>query len=130
MLFDRLREVIRAEWLHIHKVRLQNKMLREIQTCFRSERILFTKHARDEMEDEKFGEIKEREVFEVVQGGKVIENYPKDEPYPSCLISGRTFEDRPLHVLCAYTKDEETAIIITTYQPDPDRWIDFERRKK
>jgi hypothetical protein len=26
-------------------------MLKEIQTCFRSERILFTKHARDEMED-------------------------------------------------------------------------------
>ena len=30
----------------------------------------------------------------------------------------------------AYTKDEETAIIITAYQPNPDRWIDFERRKK
>jgi len=43
---------------------------------------------------------------------------------------GSPIEDRPLHVLCAYTKDEETAIIITTYQPDPDRWIGFERRKK
>jgi len=36
-------------------------MLKKIQTCFRSEEILFTKHARDEMEDEKFGEIRERE---------------------------------------------------------------------
>jgi len=61
-------------------------MLKEIQACFRSERILFTKHARDEMEEEKFGEITEREVFEAVQSGKVIETYPKDEPYPSCLI--------------------------------------------
>jgi hypothetical protein len=105
-------------------------MLREIQDCFRSERILFTKHARDEMEDEELGEIREREVFEAVERGKVIETYPEDEPYPSCLIYGRTFGDRPLHVLCAYTKDEETAIIITSYQPDPERWIDFERRKK
>jgi len=105
-------------------------MLREIQDCFKSERILFTKHARDEMESEEFGEIREREVYEALESGKVIESYPEDEPYPSCLIYGRTFGDRPLHVLCAYTKDEETAIIITAYQPDPDRWIDFERRKK
>jgi len=66
-------------------------MLKEIQTCFRSEKFFFTKHARDEMEEEKFGEIREREVFEAVESGKVIETYPKDEPYPSCLIYGRTF---------------------------------------
>jgi hypothetical protein len=41
-------------------------MLKEIQDCFRSERILFTRHARDEMENEEFGEIREREVFEAV----------------------------------------------------------------
>jgi len=105
-------------------------MLREIQDCFRSERILFTRHARDEMEHEDFGEIREREVSEAVESGKVIETYPEDEPYPSCLIYGRTLRNRPLHILCAYTKEEETAIIITVYQPDPDRWIDFERRKK
>jgi hypothetical protein len=58
-------------------------MLKEIQDCFRSERFLFTRHARDEMENEEFGEIWEREVFEAVESGKVIESYPEDEPYPS-----------------------------------------------
>ena len=82
------------------------------------------------MEQEDFGEIKESEVFEAVRSGEVIESYPEDEPYPSCLIYGRTFEGRPLHVVCAYAKDEKTAIIITAYQPDPDRWIDFVGRKK
>jgi hypothetical protein len=82
-----------------------------------------------EMESEESGEIREREVFEVALGGKIIEDYPEDEPYPSCLIYGRTSENRPLHVVCAFAKDEETAIIITTYEPDPRRWIDFERRK-
>jgi len=48
-------------------------MLREIQDYFRLERILFTSHARDEMENEESGEIREREVFEAVQSGKVIE---------------------------------------------------------
>jgi len=33
-------------------------MLKEIQDCFRSERILFTRHARDEMEYEELGEIR------------------------------------------------------------------------
>lgn len=78
-------------------------MLKEIQNCFRSERILFTKHARDEMEGEEFGEIREKEVFETVQSGKVIETYPKNEPYPSCLIYGRTFEDRAGSV-CLYKR--------------------------
>ncbi len=82
------------------------------------------------MENEEFGEITVRKVFEAVERGRVIETYPEDEPYPSCLIYGRTSGDRPLHILCAYAKKEETVIIITVYQPDPDRWIDFERRKK
>jgi hypothetical protein len=104
-------------------------MIKEIQDCFGSERILFSKHARDEMENEESGEIKERELFEAIQSGKVIETYAEDEPYPSSLIYGRTFEDRPLHIVCAYAKEEKTAIIIAVYQPAPDRWIDFERRK-
>jgi len=45
-------------------------MIREIQDCFKSERILFTKHAKDEMEDEEFWEIREREVFEPWEGGR------------------------------------------------------------
>jgi len=38
-----------------------------------------------------------------VKRGKVIETYLEDEPYPSCLISGRTFGDRPLHVFLSFT---------------------------
>ena len=105
-------------------------MLKEIQDCFRAERLYYTKHARDEMEDEEFGEIKDEDVFDSVVAGKMIEVYPDDEPYPSCLIYGKTSEDRPLHVLCAYSNDDNMVIIITAYQPHPDRWIDFERRVK
>ncbi len=104
-------------------------MLKEIQNCFKSEKVLYTNHAKDEMEKEEFGEIKEREVFEAVLNGKIIETYLEDEPCPSCLIYGRTSENRPLHIVCAYTMDSNVAIIITAYQPNPDIWIDFERRK-
>ena len=104
-------------------------MLKEIQNCFREEKVFYTKHARDEMEVEESGEIKEKKVFEAVLNGKIIETYPEDEPYPSCLIYGRTTENRPLHIVCAYARGEDKVIIITAYQPDPERWIDFERRK-
>ena len=80
------------------------------------------------MEAEEFGEIKDEEVFDAVLRGKIIENYSEDEPYPSCLIYGKTSENRPLHVLCAYANDDNMVIIITAYQPHPDRWVDFERR--
>jgi len=81
------------------------------------------------MEVEEFGKIKEEEVFEAVLSGKVIESYPKDEPYPSCLIYGQAARNRPLHVVCTYANEADTAIIITVYQPNPERWIDFERRR-
>jgi len=104
-------------------------MLKKIQDSFKSDKFLYTKHARDEMENEEFGEIKDREVVEAVLNGKIIEVYPDDEPYPSCLILGRTSENRPIHIVCAYSSESDLAIIITVYQPDPNRWVDFERRK-
>ena len=55
------------------------------------------------MEAEEFGEIRDEEVSEAVSEGKIIETYPMDEPYPSCLIYGRTSDNRPLHVVCAYS---------------------------
>lgn len=105
-------------------------MPEKIQNCFKSDKLLYTKHARDEMEGEEFGEIMEREVFEAILSSKIIESYPEDDPYPSFLIYGRTIEDRPLHIVCAYARDENRVIIITVYQPDPTRWIDFEKRRK
>lgn len=104
-------------------------MLKEIQDCLRLDKVLYTKHARDEMEAEEFGQIKEKEVYEAVLNGKIIETYPEDMPYPGCLIYGNMSEDRPLHIVCAYAKDADIIIIVTVYHPDLNRWIDFDRRK-
>jgi hypothetical protein len=84
----------------------------------------------EEMEAEELGEIRDEEGVEAVLKGKIIEDYPEDKPYPSCLVYGKTSDERPLHIVCAYAKDVNKAIIITVYQPRSDQWIDFERRKK
>jgi hypothetical protein len=104
-------------------------MLDKIQSCFQSDKTVYSRHARDEMELEPFGEIKILEVHEAVISGKIIESYPEDEPYPSCLVYGRTSRNRPLHIVCAYGKEDDIAVVVTVYQPDPDKWISFERRK-
>ena len=105
-------------------------MLQQIQDCFKLEKVLYTKHAKDEMEKEEFGEISDKEVFEAVLNGKIIETYREAEPYPSCLIYGKTSENRPLHIVCAYSRESNMVVVITVYQPNPEKWIDFERRRR
>jgi hypothetical protein len=82
------------------------------------------------MEAEELGLINENEVFESIMGGKIIEDYPEDEPYPSCLIYGKTVKKRPIHVVCAFDNNENITIVITVYRPTEERWVDFERRIK
>ena len=90
----------------------------------------FTDHARREMEDEPFGVIRVDEVLEALRTGEIIEDYPQDQPYPSCLVLGRTVVRRPLHVVCAPVLTERRLVIITAYQPDPARWDpEFRQRR-
>ena len=105
-------------------------LIERIRECFGYGKVYYSMHARAEMENEEFGEIQDHEVYEVVLSGKVIESYPKDVPYPSCLIYGATDKGRPLHAVCAYSEEDDLAIIITVYQPDPRKWVGYERRIK
>ncbi|MBI4287128.1 MAG: DUF4258 domain-containing protein [Chloroflexi bacterium] len=104
-------------------------MLDSVRKCFALERALYTRHARQEMLGEELGTITDGEVFEAIQAGEVIESYPEDEPYPSILILGKTAQKRTLHLVCAYSEQDDLAIVITTYEPDPSRWVDERRRR-
>ena len=94
------------------------------------ERCVFTEHARREMESEPYGVIQVDDVVQCLRRGEIIEEYPEDRPYPSCLVLGRTVEERALHVVCAPVVSERKLIVITTYQPDPDRWDPGFRRRR
>ncbi len=73
--------------------------LEKIQDHFISERVFYSRHAKSEMQLEEFGEILDREVAEAVASGRIIEDYPDDSPYPSCLIFGTTDAGRPIHMV-------------------------------
>lgn len=100
----------------------------EVRQCLADCR--FTDHARREMETEPFGVIRVDEVLRALATGEIVEQYPQDKPYHSCLILGRTAEGRPLHIVCAAVRVERRLIIITVYQPDPTRWDSQFRRRR
>jgi len=72
-------------------------------------------------------EVAEGEVAEVVLSGEIIEEYPEDKYGPSCLIFDRTRSGRPIHVQCSLPP---AVWIITLYEPNPEEWIDFRKRKE
>lgn len=60
--------------------------------------------------------------------GEVIELYPEDYPYPSCLILGFTVKNTAIHIVCGVSETE--LWLITAYYPDKTEWTDgFKRRK-
>ena len=72
-------------------------------------------------------EVAEEEVAQVILSGEIIEEYPEDKYGPSCLIFGRTRSGRPIHVQCSLPP---VVWMITLYEPNPEEWIDFRKRKE
>ncbi len=101
-----------------------------VRRCFDLDRVLYSGHARREMRTDEFGPISDREVYEAICAGEVIESYPDDTPFPSVLFFGMTGANRPLHVVCAYDRQDDWAVIVTVYQPDPTLWEDYRRRRQ
>jgi len=104
--------------------------IQTIQRCFNYDLVYYTRHAKYEMENEEFGRILDKEIYEAINNGEVIEKYLADKPYPSVLIYGKTNVNRPLHIVCAYNKDDDMVIVITAYHPNPDLWIRYKKRKR
>jgi len=73
--------------------------------------------------------ISRADVKQTLLNGKVIEQYPDDYPFPSCLVSGVAQDGRYLHVVCGI--DAKELWIISSYHPDPEKWTDdFSKRKE
>ena len=74
-------------------------------------------------------DIKMKDIRYAINNGEIIEQYPDDYPYPSCLILGKTKSDEYIHIVMS---DEGTmSRIITAYYPDADKWSqDFRTRKE
>ena len=70
--------------------------------------------------------IERFEVEEAIIKGEIIEEYPEDKYSPSCLIYGKTKKGRDVHVQVSLPPK---VVVITTYKPDPNEWIDCRVRR-
>ena len=69
------------------------------------------------------------DVISCIMTGEIIEEYPNDYPYPSCLTLGNLNTKCPLHVVVG--SNHEQLWIITAYYPSSDKWeSDLKTRKE
>ena len=90
------------------------------------EQLVFRIHALQRMFRRR---ISEADVQQVLETGEAIEDYPEDRPYPSSLILGFT-DGRPIHIVVADNHQTQETIVITVYEPDPERWDATFRRRR
>ena len=100
--------------------------IEDIISAIQNHRVRITDHADEEAESD---DLSFDEIFYSVSNGEIIEQYPSDKPYPSCLIYGQTFSGDPVHSVWAYNEKTKWSVLITVYRPDPEQWINFRKRR-
>ena len=72
--------------------------------------------------------IGDSEIMETGNSVFLVEEYEDAKYGPSALVLGFTLIGRPLHILVSLS-DTPFLRIITIYEPDPNQWEDFIRRR-
>lgn len=87
-----------------------------IREAIVANRVRITDHADEEAHADglDFDEIR----FSVLHG-EIIEDYPADTPYPSCLVHGETPKGQPVHTVWAYNEQNKWVVLITVYRRTP-----------
>lgn len=74
-------------------------------------------------------DISIEDVMNCIIQGEIIEQYPTDYPFPSCLILGISVSGKFLHAVIG--SNQSQLWIITAYYPDINKWSeDFKARKE
>ena len=98
----------------------------DIKNLCSDENIEVTQHILTRFQQRR---ISYAEIKEAILTGEIIEDYPNDYPYPSCLILGKTKSERILHIVVGI--GDSKLWLITAYIPDPAQWSeDFRKRKE
>lgn len=79
-----------------------------IRAAIRVHRVRVTDHADEEAASDG---LLLSDVYESVRQGEVIEEYPTDRPFPSCLILGPSTLGEPIHGVWAYNEKSEWAVL-------------------
>lgn len=94
---------------------------------FNCNKFLFSAHCLKAMLERN---INAGDILDAVKKGILIKEYLDDKPYPS-FIYLKFVNERPIHVLVAKNKLDNTCVIVTCNEPDELLWdIDFKNKLK
>ena len=89
--------------------------------------LIYRVHARQSMFTRS---ISDECVEHILRSGEIIEDYPNAFPFPAKLLSG-WYKGRCIHVVAANNSSKQQVIVITAYEPTPDKWeFDMKTRRK
>ena len=101
--------------------------IQKIQDYCIQSKMKWYKHALERMQER---DISRQDVKNCIVQGEIIEDYPDDFPHPSCLIFGRTMDQKVIHVVVSLDEDQDTIGIITVYYPSVEKFeTDLKTRK-
>lgn len=87
--------------------------INHLRSYYEREAVIITIHAQERLRQRG---IRIKDIENCILTGEIIEQYPDDYPFPSCLIWGYETNNKVLHVVAS---DEGSASrIITAYFPD------------
>ena len=100
--------------------------LNTLRKYFDEDKVFITEHAAERFRQRgiKIGDIKC-----AVESGEIIEQYPDDFPFPSCLVFGKDRQNNFIHI--CMSDEGSMSRIITAYHPDKNIWsADLKTRKE
>lgn len=92
-------------------------MLSDIRSKIKEKKINWRVHATQRLIERG---ISRASIIHSILNCEIIEEYPADFPFPSCLILGFDENSSPLHSVCAI--GQNYLWIITVYKPASDKW--------
>ena len=87
--------------------------------------IVMTSHANAQCTERL---IDSSDILEALLHGEIIEDYPNDYPFPSCLLLSFSKSGKPTHVCCGI--GDGKIYIITAYYPTTEKWEDDMKTRK
>ena len=97
----------------------------ELRTLCSNGKIKWSIHIMNRLQERG---IDPSDVKNCIQTGEIIEQYPDDFPYPSCLVFGYSLNNKPLHAVLAIGSGVISGI--TSYFPNMIKWdTDYKTRK-
>lgn len=93
----------------------------DLQKLVTKDKYHYSSHADEKMAERNILDI---QIKKAILEGEVLEIYKEDTRGKCYLVLG----EGPVHVLIGYNRYRELAIIITTYIPEPPKWVSPKER--